>query len=204
MRSSKDGSSVVPPTPAEPPTADAAGAPPPAPPDNGDGRPNAFDAGFLARLEDHQEGENGEPPTASEAELAGPWRIEPLPPSYGGGYGLFRAGEDVRRGFGPHARFTSLWAAKLVASLLPGLARDEAYRLRPDAEPEGFALESREAWGAVIGHVGVFDPRLADALNVLDALMRSPWALALFLEACGKVALEKAGAILDASLSRKP
>jgi hypothetical protein len=41
-------------------------------------------------------------------------------------------------------------------------------------------------------------------LNVLDSLMRSPWALALFLEVCGKVALEKAGAILDASLSRKP
>lgn len=206
MRSTKDGSSVVPPVvsqdPPEPPA-------PPAPPDRSDrggSPPNAFDGGFLARLEERSEeqGEGGEPPTASEAELAGPWRIEPLPKPFGGGYGLFRAGTSLARGCEPHARFASLWTAQLVASLLPVLARDEAYRLRPDAEPEGFALESREAWGAVVGYAGVFDPRLVDALNVLDGLMRSPWSLALFLETCGKVALEKAGAILDASLSRKP
>jgi hypothetical protein len=159
--------------------------------------PNAFDAGFLTRLEEQEE-----PPTAAEAELAGPWRIEPLPKSVGGGYGLFRAGESTARGFRPQARFVTLWAAKLVAALLPGLARDSAYRLRTEADAPGFALESREAWGAVIGYVEVFDPNLVEALNVADALMRSPWALALFLEACGKTALEKAGAILDARLQK--
>lgn len=215
MRSAKDGSSVVPPVvseespdPAEVPVA-ASGNPPqdppvsPNPPEGGGGAPNAFDAGFLARLDERLE-EEGEPPTVSEAEIAGPWRIEPLPESLGRGYGLFRAGEGPARGFEPHARFTSLWTAKLVAALLPVLARDEAYRLRPEAEAQGFALESREAWGAVIGYAGVFDPRLTDALNVIDGLMRSPWSLSLFLEVCGKVALEKAGAILEARVRRKP
>src|SRR4029077_13927794 len=102
----------------------------------------------------------------------------------------------------PQARFVTLWAAKLVAALLPGLARDAAYRLRTEAEAPGYALESREAWGAVIGFVEIFDPNLVEALNVADALMRSPWALALFLEACGKTALEKAGVILGAGMHK--
>jgi hypothetical protein len=223
MRSKKDGSNVVPPTsssPLPPETApdaapdvppdealslQAAGTPPQDPPQDppggGEAPPNAFDAGFLGRLEEQEEREEA-PPTAAEAELAGPWRIEPLPKAVGGGYGLFRAGESVARGFRPQARFVSLWSAKLVAALLPGLARDAAYRLRSDAEAPGFALESREAWGAVIGFVEVFDPSLVDALNVADGLMRSPWALSLFLEVCGKTALEKAGAILVARLAR--
>jgi hypothetical protein len=41
-----------------------------------------------------------------------------------------------------------------------------------------------------------------DALDAADGLMRSPWALSFFLEACGKVALEKAGAILEERLHK--
>jgi hypothetical protein len=42
------------------------------------------------------------------------------------------------------------------------------------------------------------DEALASALHVADALVRSPECLALLLEAAGKVALDRAGAILDA------
>jgi hypothetical protein len=63
-------------------------------------------------------------------------------------------GESLARGFRPQARFVSLWTAKLVSALLPGLARDASYRLRPDPEEHGFALESREAWGMASGRLG--------------------------------------------------
>jgi len=161
------------------------------PPDPDEVTPNAFDADFLKRLEEQEE-----PPTASEADLAGPWRVEPLPQEEGGGFGLFRAGESLERSFRPFARFESHWSAQLVAALLPGLARDAAYRFREERDAQGWAIESREAWGAVIGHVTVFHSALIDALHVADGLMRSPLALAGFLEACGKVTLERAGAIL--------
>ena len=55
--------------------------------------PNAFTPWFLRRI-----GERDEPPTAGEADVAGPWRIEPIP---GEGFGLFREGESLERGFGP-------------------------------------------------------------------------------------------------------
>jgi hypothetical protein len=180
---------------------EAAGAPPQDPPQDppgdrsgdGDGPPNAFDAAFLARLEDEEE-----PPTAAEADYAGPWRVDPLPKWIGGGFGIFRAGESLERRFRPFARFQSYGMAMLVAALLPGLGRDASYRFREEPDHRGWAIESREAWGAVVGHVEVFDPRLIEALHVADGLMRSPLALAWFLQTCGKVALERAGAILEA------
>ena len=180
MRSKRDGSNVVPPTSSSP-----------FPPDPDEVTPNAFDADFLKRLEEQEE-----PPTASEADLAGPWHVEPLPEEEGGGFGLFRIGESREWSFRPFARFESSWAAQLVAALLPGLARDAAYRFREAREAQGWAIESREGWGAVIGHVAVFNPALIDALNLADGLMRSPLALAGFLEASSQVALERAGAIL--------
>ena len=182
MCSAKDGSNVVPPTSSSPFPPDGAA------PDPDEVAPNAINAEFLARLEEQEE-----PPTASEAELAGPWRVEPLSEERGGGFGLFRETESLARSK-PFARFESLWTAQLVAALLPGLARDAAYRFKEEREPEGWAIQSREAWGQVVGHVAV------SGLHVLDGLMRSPLALASFLEACGKVALEKAGAILAARL----
>jgi hypothetical protein len=197
MRSTKDGNNVVPPTSSSPFSPEA--APEAAqPPGGGEGLPNAFDAAFLARLED-QEG----PPTASEAEFAGPWRVEPLPEAEGGGFGLFQEGESLIRRARPFARFESVWTAELVAALLPGLARDASYRFREEKDARGWAIESREAWGAVVGHVSIFEPALIQALHVADGLMRSPVALARLLEACGKVALERAGVILAAGLDEE-
>jgi hypothetical protein len=52
--------------------------------------------------------------------------------------------------------------------------------------------------GGTVGWVEHFDPDLAAGLSWADALMRSPEALALFLEACGQGVLERAGEILAA------
>jgi hypothetical protein len=148
---------------------------------------NAFTSTFLGRF-----GERDEPPTGPEAEVAGPWLIEEIP---GLGYGLFRAGESLTRGYRPAAVFPDRWLALLAAAVLPGTNRDSLLRLEkePDAEGYGVTLDD----GEVVGHFELFDEPLLDALNVAVALLRSPWSLAYLLEAAGPLALERCSAILD-------
>jgi hypothetical protein len=151
--------------------------------------PNAFTPSFLHRI-----GERDEPPTAGEADTAGPWHIEEIPE----GFGLFRSGESRTRGFRPAAMFRQRFLALLAAAVLPGTGRDTAFRLHKEAGPVGFAIE---AGGEVMGHSALFDESLIAALHVADSLARSPESLASFLEAVGQVALERAGAILDERVS---
>ena len=125
---------------------------------------NAFSSSFLHRI-----AERDEPPTAGDADAAGPWYVVALS---GGGFGVFRAGESPERGY---------------------------RRLRKDAGPDGFAVESPS--GEVIGHLELFDERLLDGLRCGESLLRSPQSLADLLEAAGQVALERAGAILDVRVS---
>ncbi len=148
---------------------------------------NVFTPSFLERL-----GERDEPPTAGEADVTGPWRVEEISET---GFGVFRAGESAARGFRPYAVFTTRPLALLAASLLPGTGREAAFRLQKEAGPSGYAVT--ESGGEVAGHLQLFDEKLVDALNVLDALLRSPEALAGVLEAAGAVALERAGVILE-------
>jgi hypothetical protein len=149
--------------------------------------PNAFSSTFLGRF-----GELDEPPTGPEADVAGPWLVEPIP---GVGFGLFRAGESLARGFRPAAVFPDRWLALLAAAVLPGTGRDALLHLnkQPDADGYGVALDD----GEVVGHFELFDESLLDAVNVVAALVRSPQSLAYLLEAAGPLALERCGAILD-------
>jgi hypothetical protein len=150
--------------------------------------PNAFSSSFL-----HRVAERDEPPTAGEADAAGPWRVLELP---GQGFGLFRIGESAARGHRPAARFRQRWLALIAAAVLPGTGRDAAFRLQKDSGPEGFAVETGNG-GEPVGFLELFDERLIEDLHVAEGLLRSPEALALLLEAAGQVALERAGAILD-------
>src|SRR6185295_13454598 len=133
---------------------------------------NAFSSPFLDQLD-----KRDEPPTAGEADVAGPWRVEPLP---GLGFGLFRAGETLARGFRPAAVFPDRWLALLAAAVLPATGRDALLHLQkqPDAEGYGVALDD----GAVVGHLELFDEPLLDAMNVAVGLARSPQSLAYLLE----------------------
>jgi hypothetical protein len=149
---------------------------------------NAFSPSFLHRI-----AERDEPPTAGEADAAGPWYVLALS---GGGFGVFRAGESPERGHRPTAVFRERWLALVAAAVLPGTGRDAAFRLRKDAGPDGFAVVSPS--GEVAGHLELFDERLLDGLLCGESLLRSPQSLADLLEAAGQVALERAGAILDA------
>ncbi len=151
---------------------------------------NAFSPAFLQRI-----GERDEPPAAGEADVAGPWHVEEMP----AGFGLFRLGESRERGLEPYAVFRDRWLAVLAAAVLPGTGRDSAFLLEKEADAEGFAVT--DAAGAVAGHLALFDEALVDALNVAAAVVALPGSLAGLLEAAGQVALERAGAILDARIS---
>jgi hypothetical protein len=153
---------------------------------------NAFSPSFLERVN-----EQDEPPTAGEADAAGPWRVEPLP---GLGFGLFRMGESPARGYRPAAVFPDRWLALLAAAVLPGTGRDALLHLKkqPDAEGYGVALDD----GEVVGHFELFDEPLLDAVNVAVGLARSPQSLAYLLEAAGAAALERCGAMLEQWVSK--
>jgi hypothetical protein len=155
--------------------------------------PNAWSPDFLRRLDDRDE-----PPTAHEAEVAGIAVILPVP---GRGFCLYLPGERPELGHLPVACFTERWRALLAAAVLPGTGRDPAYRLRTEEDAGGFALVAgldREGKPKTAGHLRLFDEPWAAALAVADALLRSPEGLALLLEAAGKVALARAGTILEA------
>jgi hypothetical protein len=158
--------------------------------------PNAFNPIFLRRL-----GERDEPPTAGEADVAGPWRIEMIP---GHGFGLFRIGESLARGHAPVAAFPSRWLALLAAAVLPGTGRDPLLRLDPQADADGvypLLLPGRLLPGQeseeVVGRLQLFDEGLVDGMNVAIHLLQAPESLAWLLEAAGAVTLERCGAILD-------
>ena len=151
---------------------------------------NAFDPRVLDLL-----GERAEPSTAREADVAGPWRVEPTGEPTDQTFSLFRPGE-VPGKHRPLAAFTVSQLALLAAAVLPGVGHDPAYRLRKDPDPEGYAIESRPAWAAVVGHLAVFDETLIASMNVLHSLLTTPESLANLLEAAGAEALHHAGTLL--------
>ncbi|HEV8579265.1 MAG TPA: hypothetical protein VGX68_09285 [Thermoanaerobaculia bacterium] len=153
---------------------------------------NAFSASFLKGFE-----QQDEPPTGPEADAAGPWFVEPIP---GLGFGLFRAGESLTRGFRPAAVFPDRWLALLAAAVLPATGRDPLLRLNKDADAEGYGVTLDD--GALVGHFELFDETLLEGMNVAIGLIRSPWALAFLLEAAGPLALRRCGAILDRWVTR--
>jgi hypothetical protein len=164
---------------------------------------NAFNAAFLGRL-----AERDEPPTAGDADVAGPWRIETTAWNGGHGFGLFRVGESLARGFAPVAVFPSRWLALLMGGVLPGTGKDPLLLLskQPDAHgayPVTFAGGGDDGGDdppgsrPPVGFFQLFDEKALDALNTVIHLLQSPESLAFVLEAAGAVTLERCGAILD-------
>jgi hypothetical protein len=167
--------------------------------------PNAFKPSFLGRL-----AERDEPPTAGDADVAGPWRIEPIP---GHGFGLFRMGESLACGFAPTAVFPSRWLALLMAGILPGTGKDPLFLLSKQPDAHGVYPVALAGGGddggdgrdgghrPPVGFLQLFDEKSIDALNVVIHLLQAPECLAYVLEAAGGVTLERCGAILDERLS---
>jgi hypothetical protein len=91
------------------------------------------------------------------------------------------------------ATFVHRRPAQLVTAAVPIAARDGVYRLDREPDPRGFPLRQD---GRVIGHLPWHHQELVVALGHLDALARSPRALAAVLEAAGASALRRVGALL--------
>jgi hypothetical protein len=142
--------------------------------------------------------ERDEPETAGEAEVAGAPAVVPLPD---GGFGILPAGLSLDGGHTPVGRFERRAEALIAAATYPGTGRDAAYRLNTEREPRGFAVESRADWGAPIGFLDEFNQDWVESMGRMDALARAPELLAIYLEAVGPLALERAGAILAARLA---
>ena len=149
---------------------------------------NAFSASFLNLFD-----ESDEPITGSEADMAGPWSVQPVP---GRGYGLFREGESPARGFRPTILFADRWLALLAASALPGVGLDPLLTLARDPDPEGEGYALRLDDGTVVGHAEQFDEALIDGINSAVNTIRHPASLAYLQEAAGPIALLRSGAIL--------
>ena len=167
--------------------------------------PNSFTASVLGRL-----AERDEPPMAGDADVAGPWRIESIVWNGGHGFGLFRMGESLARGFAPVAVFPSRWLALLMAGILPGTGKDPLLLLSKQPNSDGLYPVALAAGGdggdggddppgsrGLAGFFQLFDEKALDALNVVIHLIQAPEALAYVLEAAGSVTLERCGAILD-------
>jgi len=141
---------------------------------------NAFVEDYLALLN-----ERDEPITAPEADYAGPWSVEPRRQ---GGHAVLRAADDR-----PYAVFDAVEVAQIAAAVLPGTGREKRYRLGKDEDPgRGYPVFRA---GELAGHIQLFDEDLVAALNVLDALLASPYDFAWLLEAAGGLALQHVGRI---------
>ena len=149
---------------------------------------NAFSASFLNLFD-----ESDEPITGSEADMAGPWSVEPVP---GRGYGLFREGESPARGFRPTIIFADRWLALLAAAVLPGTGRDPLLTLAGDPDPDGEGYAVRLDDGTVVGHAEQYEEALIEGINSAVNMIRLPASVAYLLEAAGPVALLRSGAIL--------
>jgi hypothetical protein len=156
---------------------------------------NAFDRAFLDLLDPEDD-----PLTATEAVAEGPWTVvqvaapkipfaEPNGPEP---WAVVRAG-DRPDDESPAATFVHPHPAQLAAAAVPIASRDPLYRLAGEQDPRGFALRHS---GHVVGHLPWHHQELVVALNHLDALARSPRALAAVLEAAGASALRRVGALL--------
>jgi hypothetical protein len=156
---------------------------------------NAFDRAFLDLLDPEDD-----PVTATEAVAEGPWAVVRLTapkipfaePNGPEPWAVVREG-DRPEDEPPAATFVHLHPARLAAAAVPIAARGAAYRLDRVQDPRGFPLRHD---GRVIGHLPWHHQELVAALNHLDALARSPRALAAVLEAAGASALQRIGALL--------
>ncbi len=142
--------------------------------------------------------------TASEAEAAGPWKVEPLP-GHPGALAVLRACEFLAEGDTPEAVFVEEETAIACAAALPGSEREPLFHLEQAADPDGLlpgGFPVVATWGeegpVVRGWLRRYNPSLVRDLHTVESLNRAPAALAAVLEAGGGGALERIGRELAA------
>jgi hypothetical protein len=168
---------------------------------------NAFDANFLTQVQAEEE-----PLTAAEADLAGPWRLEPLHPDAGfpGAVAVLRLWESVEKGDLPEAVFLHQETAALCVALLSLLEREPLFHLhdQPAAAaplPGGHPILSMygEQGPVVRGWLRRYRPEVVSGLHLLEGLVRSPFLFATLGDAAGGGALTHIGRLLAELLAAK-
>ncbi len=161
--------------------------------------PNAFTPTFLEQLQ-----VDSEPLTAAEAELAGPWKREPVP-GYPGAVAVLRLWEELRSGDVPQGVFRHDETAALCSAALPLVDREPLFHLSevPDPEaplPGGYPVLATfgEQGPTVCGWLPRYHPGIVVALHLLEALLRSPQSLADVLATAGPGTLAQVGRCLAA------
>ncbi len=170
--------------------------PPPSDPPN---PPNAFSPDFLAEAR-----ERDDSLTASEAELSGPWKLEPVP-GHPGWIAVLRESESQAEGDVPEAVFDEEDASQLCTVVLPLTEREPLYHLGSEADdagliPGGYPLLAThgEQGPRLRGWLRRYNPEIARGLHYIEGLNRAPAAHAVVLEAGGGGAMEKIGRALAA------
>jgi hypothetical protein len=165
--------------------------------------PNAFSPSYLADVRGRDESL-----TASEAELAGPWKLEPLP-GHPGAVAVLRECESLDEGDEPEAVFVEEETGTVCAAILPAVEREPLYHLEEEADPDGLIPGGfpvitihGEQGPRVRGWLRRYRPEIVRALATVESLNRAPAALAVVLEAGGGGALERIGRELAARQQR--
>ena len=158
---------------------------------------NLFSPDFLALLR-----ERDEVLTASEAELAGPWKCEPHP-GQPGAVAVLREWESFEQKDAPEAVLCHDETALLMTVLLPALEREPLFHLSEEETPEGYAISAvfGEQGVQVAGWLRRYRPEAVQMLHLLECVLRSPAALAALLAAAGCGAVEQAGQIVARRLA---
>jgi hypothetical protein len=161
--------------------------------------PNAFSPEFLADVRDRDESL-----TATEAEFAGPWKLEPLP-GHPGAVAVLRECESLAEGDEPEAIFLEEETGRMCVALLPLVEREPPLHLREDGDeaglmPGGFPVTAihGEKGPRVRGWFRRYHLGIVQAMGTAEMLNRSPAAHAAVLEVGGGGALERIGRELAA------
>jgi len=164
-------------------------------------RPNAFHPTFLEQLQ-----ATNEPLTASEADLAGPWKLEAVP-GHPGCVAVLRTWESLAERDIPFAVFRHRETAALCAALLHLVGREPLFHLseEPDPDPSGpltggypVVAVFGEQGPAVCGWLQSYHPEIVEALGLIEGLVRTPRSLAEVNAAAGAGALAQVGRYLMA------
>ncbi len=160
---------------------------------------NAFSPDFLEAL---QAGE--EPLTASEADLAGPWKREAVP-GQPGAVAVLRDWENQDEGDVPEVVFRHEERAALCTMILPLIEREPLVHLgeEPAADgplPGGYPVTAiyGEQGPQVVGWSRRYQPQVFFALHLIEGVVRSPQILAEINRAAGGGALAQVGRYLAA------
>lgn len=144
---------------------------------------SVFTADYLEALSAQDES------AGAEGELAGPWKVAS---ASSGRWNVVPLWEGTTKGSGPRVVAPDKETALLFAATLPGVGRPRLFRRLGPVE-HGARVEDD---GPVFVELEGLGEEALTAAHVSACLARSPWALAMVLEAAGPAVQRMVGEIL--------